>query len=133
MINYINVETKSEALYIISRHCGLTGEAEIRSIPELRDYLTSIWGYAPQRCGALRDLKAIACKLGIPGADGGILSYSSRSRAKIDRKDAFSPTRKTKLNRQEIIELRKQGKTLREISEIAGVSRERVRQLSKMS
>jgi len=131
MINYINVETKSEALYIISRHCGLTGEAEIRSIPELRDYLTEIWGYAPQRCGALRDLKAIACKLGIPGADG-ILSVS-RSRAKIDRKDAFSPTRKTKLTRQEIIELRKQGKTLREISEIAGVSRERVRQLSKMS
>jgi hypothetical protein len=131
MINYINVETKSEALYIISRHCGLTGDAEIRSIPELRDYLTSIWGYAPQRCGALRDLKAIACKLGIPGADG-ILSYSSGRRAKMDRKDAFSPTRKTKLNRHEIIELRKQGKTLREISEIAGVSRERVRQLSKM-
>jgi hypothetical protein len=131
MINYINVMTKAEALYIISRHCGLTGEAEIRSIPELRDYLTSIWGYAPQRCGALRDLKAIACKLGIPGADGGILSYSRR-RARIDRKDAFSPTRKTKLNRHEIIELRKQGKTLREISEIAGVSRERVRQLSKM-
>jgi len=130
MINYINVMTKSEALYIISRHCGLTGEAEIRSIPELRDYLTSIWGYAPQRCGSLRDLKAIACKLGIPGADG-ILSVSSR-RARIDRKDAFSPTRKTKLNRKEIIEMRTQGKTLREISEIAGVSRERVRQLSKM-
>lgn len=37
--------------------------------------------------------------------------------------------RKSKLNREEIVKLRQEGKSLAEVAEIAGISRERVRQI----
>lgn len=111
-------ESRASWLYLISQWCGV----RLNDVPALRGYLKSQWGKVPLDCGSLSALEAIAFRLGVPGAKERDLPFPEQKPEKVW-------PRKAKLSRDEMIALKKSGKSLAAIASLAGVSRERVRQI----
>lgn len=114
-------ENRASWLYLISQWCGV----RINDIPSLRKYLKSQWGRVPLDCGSISALEAIAFRLNVPGAKDGPLNFPE------PKTKSPHPLAKSKLSKEEITALSESGKSLAAIASLAGVSRERVRQIIK--
>lgn len=112
-------KNRASWLYLISWWCGV----RINDIPALRKYLKSQWGRVPLDCGSFSALEAIAFRLGVPGAKDGSLNFPE------PKTKSPHPLAKSKLSKEEIIALSESGKSLAAIASLAGISRERVRQI----
>jgi hypothetical protein len=113
-------EDKSSAFYLISKHLGLFGDDEIRTSPQLRDYLIIVWGKAPKNCHKLDVVETVAHKLGVEGARKLVELFPTKPKSKRIKR-LISP--------QEIVRLKDEGKNFSDIAVVAGVSREQVRQI----
>jgi hypothetical protein len=91
--------------------------AEITNIPQLRALLLEKWGKYPVTLGSLSHLETVAKMLGVNGASRCVVTIEWK--VPVEQK-------KSKISKEEIVELRGLGFPYSKISKMAGVSRQRV-------
>ena len=127
-IQFTEYEDRNSALFLISQSFSSNGliDYDLRTIPDLRKVLKEKMGKSPKNLKTMEALETVAFELGIQGA---------RKLVELFPKKEKLPHlgMKRKISKEEIKKLKNEEKSLSEIATIAGISRERVRQILLIS